>query len=305
MKSLVVLLGPTGVGKTSMSIRLARELGCEIVNADSRQCFAQMRIGTAFPSGEELAAVPHHLLGHRRIDERYSCGQYELDALATLERLFEGHDCAILCGGSMLYVDAVCQGMDDFPEPDIALRQRLSERLSAEGLDALGAELAVLDPIVWERIDRRNGARVLRALEVCLQTGRPYSSWLGRQKRERPFGVIKVGISRDWGELCDRINRRVDAMLEAGLEEEARALWPHEGNPALRTVGYTEFFSYFAGRIDRDEAVEKIRVNTRRYAKRQLRWWARDGAVRWFDADDYAGLAAYVTSRLAALGHSA
>ncbi|PID90912.1 MAG: tRNA (adenosine(37)-N6)-dimethylallyltransferase MiaA [Bacteroidetes bacterium] len=300
MKSLVVVLGATGVGKTSVSIRLARDLGCGVVNADSRQCFREMRIGTAYPSEEELAVAPHHLLGHRSVDERYSCGQYEQDALAVLEELFERSDSAVLCGGSMLYVDAVCRGMDDLPEPDPTLRHSLSERLAAEGVDALGAELARLDPTTWERIDRQNGARVLRALEVCLQTGKPYSSWLGRPKPERPFRVVKVGISRDWEELCARINSRVEIMLEAGLEAEARGLWAYEGNPALRTVGYTEFFSYFAGRISRDAAVERIRINTRRYAKRQLRWWARDDEIRWFDADDYAGLQAYVASQLVA-----
>lgn len=294
MRTLVVLYGPTAVGKTATSIALARALGCHIISADSRQFFHAMRIGTAYPSEAELAAVPHHLVGHRELDARYSCGQYEVDALGVLEELYKTHSTAILTGGSMLYLDAVTEGMDDFPAPDLRLREELSTRLQTEGVDSLGRELEVADPVTWARIDRRNGARVLRALEVTLQTGRPYSEWLGREKPKRSFRVVKVGLRRDWGELTARINARVDLMVAQGLEAEARGLYGYRENPALRTVGYTEFFNYFAGHSTREEAVERIKTNTRRYAKRQERWWKRDAEIKWFHPEEWSRLLAYV-----------
>ncbi len=297
MSQLVVLYGPTAVGKTQTSIALAKALHCHIVSADSRQFFRAMRIGTAYPSEDELAKVPHHLVGHRDIQHRYSCGQYELDALQILDTLFQHDDVAILTGGSMLYLDAVTKGMDSFPPPDMEIRQQLSARMQEKGVDDLLLQLRQLDAITYARIDRRNGARVLRALEVTIQTGVPYSQWIGRRKSPRPFDTIKVGLRRDWEDLTARINARVDQMLAQGLEDEARFLYPHRGIPALRTVGYTEFFAYFAGRMTKEQAVEKIKINTRRYAKRQMRWWQRDPDIQWFHPEEFPQLLAYVHSQ--------
>lgn len=293
-KVLVVLHGATGVGKTEVGIWLAQRLGCEIVSADSRQVFRELRIGAASPTEEELSRVRHHLVGHLHLTQPYSCGAYEREAIACLEHLFREASVAILAGGSMLYVDAVCQGIDDFPAPDPSLRRRLTEQLEREGVEVLAAQLALLDGATYATIDRRNGARVLRALEVSLQTGRPYSEWRTGVGKTRFFRTVKVGLRRPWDELSARIDRRVEGMMRMGLLDEVKALAPYRGCVALKSVGYSEIFDYLDGTMPLDGAVAKIKVNTLRYAKRQMRWWQRDGGIRWFHPDERRGMLSYI-----------
>lgn len=281
---LLILLGPTGVGKTDYSLELARRYGSPIISCDSRQIYREMDIGTAVPSAEQLAAVQHFFIQDHSIHSPYTAGRYEIEALDLISRLFaEGHETLVMTGGSGFYIDAVCYGLDDFPEADPDLRASLSERLRTEGVDNLRQELRRLDPESYAAIDIANGQRVIRALEVCLMTGRKFSSFKNFRVKQRDFDIEKVGISRPRDVLYDRINRRVDAMMENGLLEEARRLLPYRDLPALRTVGYRELFDYFDGRISLDEAVSLIRRNTRHYAKRQLTWWNRDSSIHWLD----------------------
>lgn len=281
---LIILLGPTGVGKTDYSLELARRYGSPIISCDSRQIYREMDIGTAVPSAEQLAAVQHFFIQDHSIHSPYTAGRYEIEALDLISRLFaEGHETLVMTGGSGFYIDAVCYGLDDFPEADPDLRASLSERLRTEGVDNLRQELRRLDPESYAAIDIANGQRVIRALEVCLMTGRKFSSFKNFRVKQRDFDIEKVGISRPREVLYDRINRRVDAMMENGLLEEARRLLPYRDLPALRTVGYRELFDYFDGRISLDEAVSLIRRNTRHYAKRQLTWWNRDSSIHWLD----------------------
>lgn len=296
--TLVVLIGATGVGKSEVAVRLAEALGCSIVNADSRQVYGELQIGAASPTAAQLARVPHYLVGHKRLSESYSCGAYERDALSVLTRLFAGERVAMLTGGSMLYIDAVCDGIDDFPAPDMALRERLNRELAEGGACALAARLREVDPASYEVIDRCNGARLVRALEVSLQTGRPYSEWRTGRRAERDFSIVKVGICRPWDELSARIGRRVDAMVAAGLEQEVRGLLAWRNCHGMRSVGYSEMLRYIDGEWTLAEAVEKIKVNTRRYAKRQMRWWQRDASIRWFEGDAYEEIFGYLCGRL-------
>lgn len=297
-KYLVVLLGPTGVGKTDMSIALAKFLKADIVSADSRQFYSELKIGTAPPSPEQLAQVRHHFVGHRSIAERYSCGMFELDALALLDQLYTQQQTALLVGGSGLYIDALCNGVDDFPAPDMALRQRLQEQLQNQGIESLRQQLQQLDPEHYQRIDLNNPQRVLKAVEVCLQTGRSYSSFLTAPRKPRPFHVIKVGLNIDRAALYARIDQRVDAMMAAGLLDEARTLYPQRGLNALRTVGYNELFLHLDGKITLEQAVALIKQNTRRYAKRQLTWWARDAHIKWFAPSQLMEVAYYLRTQM-------
>ena len=280
-KTLVVVLGATATGKTDIAIRLATTLGGEIISSDSRQVYREMRIGTAAPTPEEQAAVPHHLIGTRSIEEEYSCGRYEQDANALIEKLFLEKDLLFLVGGSGLYIDAVCRGMDDMPATDPQLRKSLTDRLQTEGLAVLAAELQQRDPTYYEQVDRQNPQRVIRALEVCLQTGRPYSEIRTGQSKTRPYRILKLGITMPREVLYDRINQRVDRMVAEGLEAEAHGLYAHRHLNALQTVGYQEWFDYFDGHISREEAIELIKRNSRRYAKRQETWFRRDPDIHW------------------------
>ena len=297
IKRLLVVVGPTGSGKTDLSIRLALHYGVPILSTDSRQVYRGMPIGTAQPSADQLQAVEHHFIASRDLTDNLNCGEYEVQALVRLEELFADHDWVVAVGGSGLYVRALCEGMDDLPQADEPLRRELERRLAEEGLGALAEELRELDPEYCRTADLNNPARVMRALEVCLQTHMPYSRQRTGERRPRPFEIVKIGIDLPRDVLYDRINRRVDRMLADGLEAEARALYPYRELNALKTVGYREFFDYFDGRIGYDEAVELIKRNSRRYAKRQLTWFRRDSEIRWFAPDDDAAIIAYVGSK--------
>ena len=284
-RRLLVILGPTAVGKTSYSIRKALELGSPVISCDSRQLYKEMRIGTAVPSPEELAAVPHHFIQTLSVTQNYTAGMYEADAMVLIDRLFaEGHETLVVTGGSMMYIDALCYGLDDFPEVPLMLREHLMECLRDEGVEVLAEQLRELDPVTCEEIDLSNGQRVIRALEVCLYTGQPFSSFKTRTVKDRNFTIEKIGLQRPREELYARINARVEKMMEEGLEEEARSLLPYRDLPALQTVGYREMFDYFDGKQDLETTVRLIQRNTRHYAKRQLTWWRRDPSIRWIDA---------------------
>ena len=296
IKRLLVIVGPTGSGKTDLSIRLARHYGAPILSTDSRQFYRGMPIGTAQPTPDQLQAAEHHFIASHDLKEDLNCGSYETQALSCLEKLFAKHDWVIAVGGSGLYVRALCEGMDDLPQADPELREALSRRLETEGVDALAAELRTLDPAYYATVDRRNPARVMRALEVCLQTGRPYSEQRTGVRRPRPFGIVKAGVDLPREELYARIDRRVDRMVADGLEAEARALYPYRTLNALQTVGYREFFDYFDGRTSYEEAVSLIKRNSRRYAKRQLTWFRRDPEIRWFGPWDDAAIIAHANA---------
>ncbi len=281
-RSLEIILGPTGVGKTAYAIFRALECGSPVISCDSRQIYREMRIGTAVPSDEELSAVKHYFIREIPVTQNYTAGIYEVQALELIDRLFaEGHETLVMCGGSMLYIDALCYGLDDFPEVPMQLREHLVECLRDEGVDTLAAQLRELDPVTYEEIDLTNGRRVIRALEVCLYTGKPFSSFKTRRFKERNFEIRKIGLERPREELYGRLDARVLQMMEDGLEEEARSLLPYRDLTALQTVGYRELFEYFDGKINLDEAVRRIQVNTRHYAKRQLTWWRRDPSIEW------------------------
>lgn len=285
-RKLVILLGPTAVGKTDYSISLARQYCSPIISCDSRQLYRQMSIGTAVPSREQLEAVQHYFIQDHDIFDLYTAGKYELEALELMNRLFdEGHETLVMSGGSGFYIDAVCKGLDDFPPADIALREKLTSRLHEEGVEALRMELKALDPESYRTIDIANGQRVVRALEVCIMTGRPFSSFKTSPNKKRDFEIEKIGLSRPRQELYDRIDRRVLQMVDQGLVEEVRSLLPHRNLAALQTVGYKEIFDYLDGQYDLDRAIELIQRNTRHYAKRQLTWWSRDAEIKWIPAE--------------------
>jgi len=295
VKTLVVLTGPTGIGKTSLSLDLAEWLGSPIVSCDSRQFYREMRIGTAAPSSTELDRVPHHFVGHLSIHDYYSAARFESEVLQLLETaLFPQHDTVLMTGGSMLYIDAVCKGIDDMPDVDPLLRQQLQERWHQEGLQPLLAELERLDPVYAATVDRNNPKRVLHGLELCLLTGRPYSSFRRQTPKERPFNLIKLCLDMDRKVLYQRIDKRVEQMMAQGLLEEARGLLPHRGLNALNTVGYKELFAYFDGLCSLDEAVKHIQFNTHKYARKQLTWFRRDPDYHWFSPDDLPGIKAFL-----------
>lgn len=280
-KKLIILLGPTGVGKTELSLQMAEELGTEIISCDSRQMYREMKIGTAAPTEEELKRVPHHFIGHLSIHDYYSCGRFEIDALAKCNELFQSHDTVIMTGGSMLYIDAVCKGIDDIPNIDEELRQSLLERYQNEGIENIRQELKILDPDYYKIVDLQNHKRIIHALEVCIQSGKPYSSFRSESVKKRPFTIEKIGLNRPREVLYNRINKRVDIMMENGLLEEAKSLYPFKGLNALNTVGYKELFNYFDGTWTLDFAIQMIKQNSRRYAKKQLTWFNRDSEIAW------------------------
>ena len=301
IKRLVVIVGPTGCGKTDLSIRLAEHYHAPILSTDSRQFYQGLPIGTAQPTPEQLARAEHHFIADRAVTDDVNCGSYEVMALARLDELFQQHDTVIAVGGSGLYVRALCEGMDELPEADEKLREELTRRLQTEGLEPLCEELQQLDPSYYEQVDRQNPARVLRALEVCLQTGQPYSSLRTGERRQRPFRILKIGVDLPREELYARIDRRVELMMGEGLEAEARAMLPHRRLNALQTVGYKELFDYFDGTITHDEAVALIQRNSRRYAKRQMTWFRRDEEIAWFSPSDCDKILQYIDSKICTL----
>ncbi len=283
-RRLLIILGPTAVGKTDLSIGKALEYGSPVISCDSRQIFKDMTIGTAVPDASQLAAVKHYFIQTVPLTEVYTAGDYEQEAITLIEKLFdEGHETLVMTGGSMFYIDAVCKGLDDLPDGEPGLRKELWNRLAEEGVDVLAEELRLKDPLTYSRIDVKNSQRVIRALEVCLLTGKPFSSYKTGVLRTRPFIIEKVGLQRPREELYSRINRRVLDMIDAGLEDEVRTLIPYRDCQALQTVGYKEMFKYIDGECSLDEAVRMIQLNTRHYAKRQLTWWRRDPDIRWID----------------------
>lgn len=287
---LVVIVGPTGVGKTAAAIAVAKHLGCSVVSADSRQMFREMAIGTAVPTVQEMDGVPHYFIQNRSVADYYSAGKYELDALALLDNLFEQSPVQVLAGGSMMYVDAVLRGFDDIPRISAETRQKVLGMLEKGGLEVLVDELGRVDPGSLERLDLKNRQRVVHALEVTLQGNVPYSELLGKKVAKRNFEFIKIGLNLPRDILYQRINARVDLMMDAGLLEEARSLLPMRHLNALNTVGYKELFNYFEGLWTLDFAVGMIKQNTRRYAKRQLTWFKSDDSVMWFAPDDMDGI---------------
>lgn len=295
-KTLVVLLGPTGVGKTDLSIDLAKSFGTSIVSCDSRQIYREMKIGTAVPSEQQLAAVPHFFVRTLSVNAYYNSWQFEQQALEKIHELHEKQKVVVMAGGSMMYIDAVCKGIDDIPTIDPALRQSLMNRYEEEGLESIRLQLKQLDPVFYEQVDLNNAKRVLHAVEVCLMAGVPYSSLRTNVAKDRGFRIIKIGLMREKEELYDRINRRVDQMLQNGLMEEARSLYPYREYNALNTVGYKEWFDFFDGKIDEAEAIRLIKRNSRRYAKKQLSWFRRDGEIRWFHPDEKDRILTYLQS---------
>ena len=300
MKTLLVLLGPTGVGKTDLSLSIAEALATSIVNADSRQLYRDIPIGTAAPTPQQLARVPHHFVGILPLDEYYSAARFEEEALNVLHHEFETHDVVLLSGGSMLYLDAVCKGIDDIPTVRPDVRQHMRQRLADEGLPALAAELSRLDPTYAAEADLCNPKRVVHALEIITQSGRTYSSFRTGQAKQRPFRILKIGLDRPREELFSRINNRVDAMIADGLLEEVRRVYPLRHLNALNTVGYKELFLHLSGEWTLPFALDKIRRNTRVYAKKQLTWFRRDPSITWFHPDDVDHIKAHIRSALVA-----
>lgn len=284
-KELIIILGPTGVGKTDYAIDMALRLGSPVFSCDSRQIFKEMKIGTAPPSDEQLARVRHYFIFTNSVTEYYTAGRYELDAMAIVEELFKTHDKLVMAGGSGLYIDAFCNGLDDFPPADRALRAELTARADNEGLESLVKQLADIDPQSYSTIELTNKQRVIRAVEVTLQTGRKFSDWKSSPKKVRPFKITKIGLTRERTELYDRINRRVDLMIEDGLVNEVAGLVAFRDMPALNTVGYKEIFDYLDGRQSLETAIGLIKRNSRRYAKRQLTYWGRDSSIIWQKAE--------------------
>lgn len=284
-KRLIVVAGPTAVGKTAECIRLAQMLNTEIVSADSRQFYKEMNIGVARPSESELATVPHHLIAHISVCQDYNVAMYEMEALEVIEELFRRKDDIVLTGGSGLYVNAVCNGIDDIPDKDEGIRQELNDLFAEQGLEPLQRELQERDPEYWKIVDKQNHIRLIRALEVCRQTGRTFTSFRSQKKTQRNFDIVRIGIKRSRENLLERIYQRVDCMLEQGLIEEVKGLYEYKNLQALNAVGYKEIFDFLDGKTSLQEAVEQIKINTRRYAKRQMTWFCKDKEIQWLDAE--------------------
>ena len=298
MPALLVLIGPTGVGKTELSLQLAEMFRTCIVSADSRLLYADLKIGTAAPTPEQLARVRHYFVGTLQLTDYYSAARYEEEVMKLLPSLFQEQEVVVLTGGSMMYVDAVCKGIDDMPTVDGETRQLMMRRYETEGLDALCAELRLRDPEYYRTVDLKNPKRVIHALEICYMTGRPYSSFRTRRVKERPFRIIKVGLTRDREELYDRINRRVLQMVEDGLVEEARHVYPYRQLNSLNTVGYKEMFRYLEGEWTLPFAIGKIQQNSRIYSRKQMTWSKREQEIRWFHPDQKEEIISYLLTRL-------
>jgi len=297
-KTLLVITGPTAVGKTSLAIETAQLLGTEILSADSRQFYKEMKIGTAAPTEEELAAAPHHFIGNISIFDEYNVSRYEQEALKVLDKLFKEKNTVILTGGSGLYIDAICKGIDDLSDPHPDLRKELQEKFESEGVSVLCEELERLDPVFHKTIDKKNPVRLMRAIEICRTSGKKYSDLRNQQKAERPFKIKFLGINREREILFERIHERVDIMLQQGLISEVEKLYPMRHLNALKTVGYREFFEWKDEKVNFEQAVINLKTNTRRYAKRQLTWFRKNEQFRWFHADDSKGIKKWITTEI-------
>ena len=298
-KTLIVILGPTGVGKTELCLRIAEHLGVPIINADSRQIFAELPIGTAAPTPQQQSRVKHYFVGTHHIDDYYSASMYEEQVMSLLtNELFAASDTAVMSGGSMMYIDAVCNGIDDIPTIDDATRQWMKQRLEQEGLPKLVEELKILDPEHWAIVDRNNPRRVVHALEICHMTGTTYTSFRQNEKKQRTFNILKIGLTRDREELYSRINNRVLQMIDDGLEQEALAVYDQRHLNSLNTVGYKEMFEYLDGLTTLDQAIFKIQSNSRRYCRKQLTWFKRDESISWFNPDNIKEIINYIDEKL-------
>ena len=298
MNTLIVLLGPTGVGKTELSLRVASHVGSPIISADSRQLYKELVIGTAAPTAEQLARIKHYFVGTLSLTDYYNASQFEEEVLLCLENLFPSTSNVVMTGGSMMYIDAVCNGIDELPTVSQEIRTNLMKRFEVEGLDPIREDLKRLDPQHYNEVDLNNYKRVIQALEICLMTGRPYSELRTNTKKTRPFRIIKIGLTRDREELCDRINARVDQMMRDGLLEEARHVYPYKHLNSLNTVGYKEMFNYLDGEWPLDFAIEKIKRNSRVYARKQMTWFKRDKEINWFHPDNIEGILTFLDEQL-------
>ena len=298
MNTLIVLLGPTGVGKTELSLRVASHVGSPIISADSRQLYKELVIGTAAPTAEQLARIKHYFVGTLSLTDYYNASQFEEEVLLCLENLFHSISNVVMTGGSMMYIDAVCNGIDELPTVSQEIRTNLMKRFEVEGLDPIQEDLKRLDPQHYNEVDLNNYKRVIHALEICLMTGRPYSELRTNTKKTRPFRIIKIGLTRDREELCDRINARVDQMMRDGLLEEARHVYPYKHLNSLNTVGYKEMFNYLDGEWPLDFAIEKIKRNSRVYARKQMTWFKRDKEINWFHPDNIEGILTFLDEQL-------
>ena len=298
MKTLIVILGPTGVGKSDISVQLAKYLHTDIISADSRQVFRELSIGTAVPPETDLQTVPHHFIQTRSIHDYYNVSQYETEVLEIAGQLFKTKNTLILTGGSMLYIDTICKGIDDIPTVTPEIRNEVIDWYNKNGLEALQQRLKQLDPEYYQIVDLNNAKRLLHAVEICQMTGKTFTSFRKNTFRERPFHILKIGINQNRDLLYERINNRVDRMMEAGLLEEARSVYPHRSLNSLNTVGYKELFDYFDGSCTLDEAVDLIKRNSRRYARKQLTWFRRDKEINWFTPDQFRDIVQYVNEKL-------
>ena len=296
MKKLIVILGPTGVGKTSLCLHIAKEYNVPVINADSRQMFKELPIGTAAPTTKEQEQAKHYFVGNLTVDKYYNASMFENDVLSLLDILFKQQDIALMSGGSMMYIDAVCNGIDDIPTVDTQIRQRLKERYEQEGLESIIQELRQLDPEYYNIVDKKNPKRVIHALEICLSTGKSYSSFRHNVRKTRPFQIIKIGLTRNREELYSRIDQRVDEMISNGLLKEAANMYPQRNLNALNTVGYKELFDYIDGKTDLQEAIFKIKSNTHKYCRKQLTWFKRDPEIKWFTPENVEEIINYINS---------
>ncbi len=298
MKTLIVLLGPTGVGKTDLSLSIAEKYHTDVISSDSRQIYEELKIGTAAPTKEQLQRANHYFIGTLHLTDYYSAAQFEADTLALLEKRFQEKDVELMTGGSMMYIDAVCKGIDDIPTVDKETRDEMMKHYEEVGLEQLCRELKLLDPEYYDIVDKKNYKRVIHALEICYMTGKPYTSFRTSANRQRPFRILKIGLNRNREELYERINKRVDIMMEEGLVEEARNVYPLRQMNSLNTVGYKELFQYFDGNWTLDFAVEKIKQDSRNYARKQMTWFKRDPEIRWFHPEENNTILDYIDNQL-------
>lgn len=296
MKTLIVIVGPTGVGKTALCIKIAERLNTVIINADSRQMFRELPIGTAAPNKDEMKRVKHFFVGNLSITDYYNASMFENDVMHLLDSLFAEKDVVLMSGGSMMYIDAVCNGIDDIPTVKEDIRQQVKTDFERDGLDAMRRRLEQLDPEYYAIVDKNNPKRIIHAVEICMSTGKTYTSFRTNKKKERPFKIIKIGVTRERAELYDRIDKRVDEMMAAGLHNEAQRMYPHRGLNALNTVGYKELFDYFDGKCNIDEAVFRIKYDTHKYCRKQLTWFKRDKETQWFSPENVEEIIKYIDS---------